>query len=173
VIPEIIMGISLLILFAMVTLRLEDLQMMSGAPEWLAEMEFGTGFVTVIIAHITFCFPFVLIVVQARLAGCDPSLEEAALDLGATPVKAFWNVTVPYMLPAIIAGGLMAFTLSMDEFIVTYFTAGPDSATLPLKIFGRVKKGLDPSLNALSALFILAVTITLLLSNHWRKQRAV
>ena len=171
VIPEIIMGISLLILFAMVTARLEYLQGLDSAPEWFWNLEFGLGFTTVIIAHVTFCFPFVLVAVQARLAGLDPSLEEAAMDLGASPRQAFWHVMIPYMRPAIIAGALMAFTLSMDEFIVTYFTSGPESATLPLKIYGRVKKGLDPSLNAISALFILAVTILVLFSAYLRRQR--
>lgn len=171
VIPEIIMGISLLILFTMVNARLEYLQGLESAPAWFADLEFGLGFTTLIIAHVTFCFPFVLVAVQARLAGLDPALEEAAMDLGASPRQAFWHVMVPYMLPAIVAGGLMAFTLSMDEFIVTYFTSGPESATLPLKIFGRVKKGLDPSINAISALFILAVIGMVIFSDRLRRLR--
>ncbi|MHA3770400.1 ABC transporter permease [Verrucomicrobiota bacterium sgz303538] len=171
VIPEIIMGISLLILFTMVNARLEYLQGLESAPEWFSNLEFGLGFTTLIIAHVTFCFPFVLVAVQARLAGLDPALEEAAMDLGASPRQAFWHVMVPYMLPAIVAGGLMAFTLSMDEFIVTYFTSGPESATLPLKIFGRVKKGLDPSINAISALFILAVIGMVIFSDRLRRLR--
>jgi spermidine/putrescine transport system permease protein len=140
IIPEIIMGISLLIFFKTIDVRL--------------------GFATVIISHVTFCFPFVLIAVQARLAGVDPSLEEAALDLGATPLKAFLLVMVPYLLPAIISGGLMAFTLSMDEVIVTYFTRGPTSETLPLRVYGLAKVGLSPILNTISAVFI-AVTVVL------------
>lgn len=91
------------------------------------------------------------------------------MDLGATPLKAFWYVMVPYMLPAIISGALMAFTLSMDEIIISWFTAGPDSQTLPLKIFARVKKGLDPSLNAISAIFIVA-TATLVILSEWVKR---
>src|SRR5436190_2246921 len=170
VIPEIIMGISLLILFTMATSWAEHLQAISGMPEWFTDLEFGLGYTTVIISHVTFCFPFVLVAVQARLAGVDPALEEAAMDLGATPRQAFWYVMVPYMLPAIISGALMAFTLSMDEIIVTYFTCGPDSQTLPLKIFGRVKKGLDPSLNAISAVFILA-TAALVVLSEWVKRR--
>ena len=134
--PEIIMGVSLLVLFTTVGMPL--------------------GFTTVIIAHVTFCFPFVLIAVQARLAGLDPSFEEAALDLGATPWRAFRLVVLPSLRPAIVAGALMAFTLSMDEVIVTYFTASPASATLPLRIFGMAKVGLNPMLNALSAVFIVA-----------------
>jgi spermidine/putrescine transport system permease protein len=138
IIPEIIMGISLLIFFRTI--------------------ELGLGFTTVIISHVTFCFPFVLIAVQARLAGVDPALEEAAMDLGATPLKAFFLVMVPFLLPAIVSGGLMAFTLSMDEVIVTYFTRGPTSETLPLRVYGLAKVGLSPILNTISALFI-AVTV--------------
>ncbi|WP_437676343.1 ABC transporter permease [Sorangium sp. So ce131] len=139
IIPEIIMGISLLIFFKTVDLEL--------------------GFTTVIISHVTFCFPFVLIAVQARLAGLDPSLEEAAMDLGATPLKAFFLVMVPYLLPAIISGALMSFTLSMDEFIVTYFTTGPKSQTLPIKVFGMAKLGLNPILNTISTVFIVATAM--------------
>lgn len=144
--PEIIMGMSLLVLFSTVGMPL--------------------GFTTIVIAHVTFCFPFVLLAVRARLAGLDPALEEAALDLGATPLRAFWLVIVPSLRPAIVAGGLMAFTLSMDEVIVTYFTASPASATLPLRIFGMAKVGLNPMLNALSAIFIIATIVIVLLSDR-------
>jgi spermidine/putrescine transport system permease protein len=166
VIPEIIMGISLLIFFATVNRwgnwLLEAWHITDTAP-------LGLGMTTVIIAHTTFCFPFVLIAVQARLAGVDPSLEEAAMDLGATPVKAFMHVMVPYLLPAIISGALMAFTLSMDELIVTYFTASAGSQTLPIVIFGRLKTTFDPSLNAISTLFIIA-TAVLLVAAEWIKK---
>ncbi|AKT36996.1 ABC transporter permease [Chondromyces crocatus] len=151
IIPEIIMGISLLIFFKTVELEL--------------------GFVTVIISHVTFCFPFVLVAVQARLAGLDPSLEEAAMDLGATPLKAFYHVMVPYLLPAIISGALMSFTLSMDELIVTYFTRGPKSETLPIKVFGMAKVGLNPILNTISTVFIM-VTAMLVICAEWLKGTA-
>ena len=108
-------------------------------------------------------FVVVLLAVQARLAGLDPALEEAALDLGATPWQAFWLVIVPCLKPAIFAGALMACTLSMDEVIVTYFTASPASATLPLRIFGMAKVGLNPMLNALSAIFVVATVAVVLL----------
>lgn len=150
VMPEILMGVSLLILFVNMHLQL--------------------GHLTMIIAHTTFCFPFVLVGVQARLEGIDPFLEEAAMDLGATPVQAFWKVIVPYLMPAIVAGALMAFTLSFDEYIVSLFTTGPDSQTLPLKVYGMARKGLDPQLNALSALFVLA-TIVLVLFSQLTKKR--
>ena len=149
IIPEIIMGISLLIFFKTVDLDL--------------------GFTTVVISHITFCFPFVLIAVQARLAGVDPALEEAAMDLGATPLKAFFLIMVPYLLPAIISGALMSFTLSMDELIVTYFTRGPKSATLPIQVFGMAKVGLNPMLNTISTVFI-ASTALLVVCGEWIKK---
>lgn len=149
VMPEILMGISLLILFASANLDL--------------------GFTTVIIGHVTFSFPFVFVAVQARLQGLDPALEEAALDLGATPWRAFWSVIVPSLRPAIGAGGLMAFTLSMDELIVTFFTKGPASTTLPVQVFGMAKVGLNPMLNALSALFVLATVAFVLFSDRLQK----
>ncbi len=165
IIPEIIMGISLLIFFVTVSswgnLLLRTMHITTSNP-------LSLGITTVIIAHVTFCFPFVLIAVQARLAGVDPSLEEAAMDLGATPLKAFLYVMVPYLLPAIVSGALMSFTLSMDELIVTYFTASAKSQTLPLVIFGMVKVGLNPSLNAISTLFI-AATALLVVAAEWVK----
>jgi len=149
IMPEIIIGISLLSLFAAIALPL--------------------GFTTVIIAHVTFSFPFVLIAVQARLAGLDPALEEAALDLGATPLQAFRYIILPLLRPAWVAGGLMAFTLSLDELVVTYFTASARSVTLPLKIYGLAKIGLNPMLNALSALLIGVTLLALLFSSHVRQ----
>lgn len=139
VMPEILMGISLLIFFSRLGIRL--------------------GFTTVIIGHVTFCIPFVLAAVEARLHGLDPALEEAAQDLGATPVQAFWLVILPSLRPAIIAGALMAFTLSFDELIVTFFTTSAASATLPIKVFGMAKVGLSPMLNALSTVFILVAAL--------------
>lgn len=149
VMPEIVMGISLLVLFTVLTLPL--------------------GFTTVIIAHITFCFPFVLVAVQARLQGIDPALEEAALDLGATPLQAFWLVIVPALKPAILSGALMAFTLSLDELIVTFFTANAAARTLPLQVFGLAKTGLNPMLNALSAVFIVMTIALVFFSEHLRR----
>jgi len=149
VVPEVLMGISLLVLFAAADIAL--------------------GFTTVIIAHVTFCFPFVLVAVQSRLQDLDPALEEAALDLGATPLQAFWQVILPSLRPAIVAGGLMAFTLSWDELIVTFFTTSASSATLPVRVFGMAKVGLNPMLNALSTLFIIA-TVALVLFTHWLRR---
>lgn len=152
IMPEIVIGISLMIFFTVVQLEL--------------------GFLTVVLAHVTFCFPFVLVAVQARLQGLDPALEEAALDLGASPLKAFWLVIVPCLRPAIFSGALMAFTLSMDELIITVFTTGPGSATLPTVVFGMAKIGLNPMLNALSAMFILTTVAFVLFSNHLKKLSA-
>lgn len=151
VIPEVLMGVSLLI-------------------EFVHLLKMPLGYATLIIAHTTFCFPFVLVGVQARLHGLDPSLEEAALDLGATPVQAFWKVIVPYLMPAIVAGALMSFTLSLDEYIVSVFTSSAQSQTLPLKVYGMAKVGLNPELNALSAIFIIA-TIVLVLSSQLLTRR--
>jgi spermidine/putrescine transport system permease protein len=151
IIPEVIMGVSLLILFVALQVEL--------------------GYATIIISHVTFCFPFVMVAVQARLAGLDPSLEEAALDLGATPQNAFRRVLIPYLMPAIISGALMSFSLSLDELIVTYFTASAGTRTLPLEIFGRIKKGLDPTLNAISTVFIIA-TVALLVMSEVLKRRS-
>ena len=149
VMPEILLGISLLILFVTMNLQL--------------------GFATVIIGHVTFSFPFVLVAVQARLQGLDPALEEAALDLGATPLKAFWLVIVPTLRPAIIAGGLMAFTLSLDELIVTFFVGSAGAKTLPIEVYGLARKGLNPMLNALSAIFILATVAFVFFSEYLKK----
>jgi spermidine/putrescine transport system permease protein len=150
IVPEVILGVSLLILFVTIGLQL--------------------GYTTIVISHVTFCFPFVMAAVQARLAGLDPSLEEAALDLGATPFQAFTKVMVPYLMPAIVSGALMSFTLSLDELIVTYFTASAGTRTLPLEIFGRVKKGLDPSLNAVSTVFILVTVGAVVLTETLRRR---
>ena len=149
VMPEIVMGIGLLVFFA------------------VAGVE--AGHLTVILAHTTFCFPFVLVAVQARLQGMDPALEEAALDLGATPARAFWLVILPCLRPAVISGALMAFTLSMDELIISVFTSGPGSRTLPMQVYGMAKVGLNPMLNALSAIFVVTTAVFVLFTEHLRR----
>ncbi len=152
VMPEVLMGVSLL-------------------AEFVHLLKLPLGYVTLIIAHTTFCFPFVLVGIQARLQGLDPFLEEAALDLGATPAKAFWLVIVPYLMPAIIAGALMSFTLSLDEYIVSVFTTGAQSQTLPLKVYGMAKVGLNPQLNALSTLFIIGTIFLVLFSEFLTRRK--
>jgi spermidine/putrescine transport system permease protein len=134
-IPEILTGVSLLIFFVGIDLTL--------------------GLTSIILAHIAFCVGFVAIVVRARLAGMDESLVEAARDLGATAFQAFRLVTLPLIMPGVIAGALMAFTLSIDDFVITYFTAGAGALTLPLEIYTMVKISVTPEVNAISTLLML------------------
>ncbi|NFB15841.1 extracellular solute-binding protein [Clostridium botulinum] len=134
VIPEIVMGISMLAFFSSLNLP--------------------AGLITLILAHITFCISYVIIVVRARLDGFDAALEEAAQDLGATPWQTLTKVTLPVISPGIISGALLAFTLSLDDVIISFFAAGPDSNTLPLKIFSMVKFGVTPEINALSTVMM-------------------
>lgn len=142
VIPEIVMGISMLAFFSILNLE--------------------AGIITLILAHITFSIGYVVVVVRARLEGFDGSIEEAALDLGATPWQTLTKITLPIISPGIIAGALLAFTLSLDDVIISFFTAGPDSNTLPLKIFSMVKFGVTPEINALSTVMMI-VTLTVVL----------
>jgi spermidine/putrescine transport system permease protein len=134
-IPEILMGVSLLIFFVLLNISL--------------------GLVSVILSHIAFCVGFVAIVVRSRLAGMDESLTEAARDLGATPWKAFRLITLPLIMPGVVAGALMAFTLSIDDFVITFFTAGVGSTTLPLQIYTMVKISVTPEVNAISTLLMM------------------
>ncbi|MEO8306321.1 MAG: ABC transporter permease [Betaproteobacteria bacterium] len=141
-IPEILMGVALLIFFVLVN--------------------FTLGLVSVALAHIAFCIGFVAIVVRARLAGMDDSLTEAARDCGATPWEAFRYVTLPLIMPGVIAGALMAFTLSIDDFVITFFTAGAGTVTLPLQIYSMIKIAVTPEVNAISTLLML-LTLALII----------
>ena len=141
-IPEILMGVSLLIFFVL--------------------LNFTLGLVSVALAHIAFCIGFVAIVVRARLAGMDESLTEAARDCGATPWNAFRYVTLPLIMPGVIAGALMAFTLSIDDFVITFFTAGAGTVTLPLQIYSMIKIAVTPEVNAVSSLLML-LTLALII----------
>jgi putrescine transport system permease protein len=154
VMPEVITGLSMLLLFV----ALE--QLMQYAFGW----QFDRGFATIAIAHITFTMAYVTVVVQSRLAGFDDSLEEAALDLGAKPAKVFFRITVPLILPAILSGWLLAFTLSWDDLVVTQFVSGPGSNTLPMVIFSRVRLGVNPVVNALATIMVLVVALGVILS---------
>ena len=144
VMPEVITGLSLLLLFVAV--------------------EIDRGFWTIVIAHTTLTLCFVAVVVQSRLVTFDRSLEEAALDLGARPAKVFFRITVPLILPAIMSGWLLAFTLSWDDLVVTQFVSGPGSNTLPMVIFSRVRLGVNPVVNALATLMVLVVALGVILS---------
>jgi putrescine transport system permease protein len=145
VMPEVITGLSLLLLFV-------AMEQLVGWPE-------GRGITTITIAHMTFSMAYVTVVVQSRLATLDESLEEAAMDLGARPAKVFFLITLPIILPAILAGWLLAFTLSWDDLVITSFVTGPGSSTLPIVIFSKVRLGVSPDINALATLLILAVAV--------------
>ncbi|MDZ7705003.1 MAG: ABC transporter permease [Trueperaceae bacterium] len=131
---------------------------------------FRLGLPTIIISHITFQIPFVAIVIRSRLAGFDRNLEEAARDLGANEWRVFRFVTLPLIAPAVAAGALLAFTLSIDDFVITFFTSGPGAITLPVYIYSSVKRGIRPDVNALSTLIVVATVVTLLLS-YWLSTR--
>ena len=155
VVPDIVMAIGLLLFYALVR-------------QWLGGFE--PGLFTMTLAHVTFQIPFVTLVVRARLAGLDPSLAEAARDLGATRGQTFRHVTLPLLWPGILAGALLAFTLSLDDFVVSFFTTGPGATTLPILIYSSVKRGLTPDINALSTLLVLvsvvATTVVMLLQRR-------
>jgi spermidine/putrescine transport system permease protein len=150
IIPEISMAVMLLLFFVMSKITL--------------------GITTIIISHVAFNISFVTVVVRARLAGLDRRLEEAAQDLYANELKTFWHVTLPLLMPGILAGALMAFTLSLDDFVITFFTAGPGSTTLPLRVYSMVKLGVTPEINALSSLMIL-VSMTLVMGSLFLQRR--
>jgi len=117
------------------------------------------GMITIWIAHVTFCMAFVTVVVSSRLSELDKSIEEAAMDLGANRVKVFFLITLPIIMPALVSGWLLAFTLSIDDLVVASFVSGPSSTTLPMKVFSSVRLGLSPKINALATLMILVVSI--------------
>jgi len=143
VMPEVITGLSLLLLFV-------TLQQLTGWPG-------QRGFSTIVIAHTTFSMAYVAIIVQSRLLSMDESLEEAAMDLGGHPLRVVFDITVPLIAPAMVAGWLLAFTLSLDDLVIASFVSGPGSSTLPMVIFSKVKLGVSPDINALATLIILFV----------------
>jgi putrescine transport system permease protein len=119
----------------------------------------GRGMTTIIIAHTTFAMAFVAVVVQSRLTGMDQSVEEAAMDLGARPVRVFFDITLPIISPALVAGWLLAFTLSLDDLVVASFVTGPGASTLPMVIFSKVRLGVSPDINALATIIIGVVAL--------------
>ena len=137
--PEIVAGISLLLLFSALGVTL--------------------GVATIVIAHTAFSLPFVAVVVLARIAGMDRSLEEAAMNLGADELTTFRRVTLPQLLPGIVAGALLAFTLSFDDFVITFFVAGVGSTTLPLVVYSMVRKSVEPTINAVSTIMLVVTTV--------------
>jgi spermidine/putrescine transport system permease protein len=150
IIPDIAMAVMLLLFFVMANIKL--------------------SIITIIISHVAFNISFVAIVVRARLVGFDRSLEEAAQDLGANELQTFWHVTLPLLMPGILAGALLAFTLSLDDFVITFFTAGVGSTTLPLRIYSMVKLGITPEINAISTLLLL-VSMSLVLVSMFLQRK--
>lgn len=150
--PEIVVGISLLVLFAAAGVRL------------------GLG--TITIAHIAFNISFVAVVVLARLQGMGRDLEEAAMDLGARPWTTFFRITLPQILPGVVAGALLAFTMSFDDFVITFFVAGVGSTTLPLLVYSMVRRGVEPTINAISTIILVVTTMAILVAYRLRENRA-
>ncbi len=148
VMPEVIMGLALLLTFV-------ALEQILGWPH-------GRGFLTLVIAHVTLCTAFVAVVVRSRLSQMDRSLEEAALDLGARPAKVFAVITLPLIAPALAGGWLLAFTLSLDDVVVSQFVTGPGTTTLPIEVFSSIRLGVSPEINALGSLIVAAVSVVIL-----------
>lgn len=151
VIPEIVLGIALLSFFSLAHVPL--------------------GLLSLIIAHVTFCIPFVVFTVRARLAGYDKSVDEAALDLGANRARVFFHITLPILMPGVLSGAMLAFSLSIDDVIISFFTNGPGSVTYPLKVWEMIKSGVSPDVNALSTLILLG-TVAIVLATQMKNIRA-
>ena len=158
VMPEVITGLSLLLLFV-------ALESLFGWPA-------GRGTLTIIIAHTTFCMAYVAVIVQSRLSGFDDTLEEAAMDLGAKPSSLFFLVTLPLIMPGILSGWLLAFTLSLDDLVIASFVSGPGNSTLPMVIFSKVRLGVTPEVNALATLMILTVAVGVVVAMFQMRKRA-
>jgi putrescine transport system permease protein len=159
VMPEIVLAVSLLLLFV-------GLEHLTGWPR-------HRGVITITLAHMIYTAVFATIVVQGRLSGIDRSIEEAAADLGATPVVGFFLVTLPLIAPGVVAGWLLGFSISLDDVVITQFTSGPGSTTLPLLIFSLVRRGVKPDINAIATLFVAAavvITVGIGLLQRWRSQ---
>jgi spermidine/putrescine transport system permease protein len=145
IVPEICLGVAMLIFFARVG--------------WPTDLAWPFNLSAITVAHVTFCFPFVAMVVRARLAGFNKEEEEAAKDLGATEFQAFRDVLLPHMKPSLIAGALLAFTLSLDDFVITFFTSGPNTVTFPVQVYSMVRFSVTPEVNAASTILIVLTVI--------------
>jgi putrescine transport system permease protein len=161
VMPEVITGISMLLLFVALE---HTLGVWIGWPQ-------GRGVWSLVIAHVTFSMSYVTVVVQSRLAGFDDSMEEAAMDLGARPAKVFFRVTLPLILPAVVSGWLLAFTLSWDDLVISQFVSGPGSTTLPMVVFSKVRLGVDPTINALATILVSVVALGVVLSSLYLRRQ--
>lgn len=157
VVPEICMGVGVLLFFSKIN--------------WPNDLIWPLNLSQIIIAHITFAFPFVAVVVRARLENFNKELESAALDLGASQWRAFMDVIVPHMMPGIIAGALLAFTLSLDDFVITFFASGPGTVTFPLKVYSMVRFSVTPEVNAASTLIILITVLATALAMRFQNPK--
>jgi spermidine/putrescine transport system permease protein len=153
VIPEICMGVALLLFY-----------INTGLMGALSGLVWPFNLLTIVIAHIAFCFPFVAVVVRSRLVGFNRQLEEASKDLGASEWQTFTKILIPYMMPGLVAGALLAFTLSLDDFVITFFTSGPETVTFPVKVYSLVRRGVSPEINAASTVLILITVIATVLA---------
>lgn len=164
VIPEICMGVALLVFFARANRWMSSFE--SGPIAWWNSLftVWPLNLSAITIAHIAFSFPFVAVVVRARMAGFNRELEEASKDLGASEWQTFWNVILPFMKPGLIAGALLAFTLSLDDFVITFFTSGPETVTFPVKVYSLVRRGVSPDINAASTALIVITLVAALIA---------
>jgi spermidine/putrescine transport system permease protein len=153
VIPEICMGVALLMFF-----------INTGMMNAVVNLPWPLNLSNIVIAHVTFCFPFVAVVVRSRLVGFNRQFEEASKDLGASEWQTFWSIIVPYMKPGLIAGALLAFTLSLDDFVITFFTSGPETVTFPVKVYSLVRRGVSPEINAASTVLIVITVVATVLA---------
>ena len=149
-IPEIILGMVFLVFFSMLNLPF--------------------GMITLVIAHTTFCIPYIFMMVKARLVGIDKSLEEAARDLGAGPIRTFFDITMPLIAPAVLSGSLLAFAMSFDDVVISIFVNGPRLNTLPVKVYAQLKTGVTPEINALCTIILVVITAVLFLSSFLSKR---
>jgi spermidine/putrescine transport system permease protein len=160
VVPEICMGIAMLVFFARVL-------------PWPQDLPWPLDLGAIIIAHVSFSFPFVAVVVRARLASFNRELEEAAKDLGASDFQALMDVVVPHMQPSLVAGALLAFSLSLDDFVITFFTSGPDTLTFPVKVYSMVRFSVTPEVNAASTILILVTVFLTFLALRFQGSSAL
>ena len=162
VMPDVITGLSMLLLIIQVQTMLQGI--------FGNTSSFGNGFFTIFLGHATLCMAYITVVIRARLAELDQSLEEAAVDLGARPLKIFFVITLPLIMPAIVSGFLLGVTLSLDDLVITSFLSGPGSSTLPQVTFSKIKLGLDPQMNVLATI-IIAIVGTLVIIMNWYMMR--
>ena len=166
VMPDVITGLSMLLLIIQVQMFLQ------GSGELLQRLYFDRGFFTIFLGHTTLCMAYITVVIRSRLVELDQSLEEAAMDLGARPLKIFFVITLPLIAPAIASGFLLGITLSLDDLVITSFLSGPGSSTLPQVIFSKIKLGLDPQMNVLATILISIIGTLVIVINYWMMRQA-